>query len=135
MEIWKDVMVVLGGVGTVLSAVLLWLFAKVMSRTQHDEIVNLIQSANERFVSEFRQTHREEVGDLRERLKILSDKSDLLSQRNEELCDKLLAVTQENGQLKLEVAVLRKEVEMLRGASRDDPGPGGVETQSKRKRG
>ncbi len=133
MEFWKDVMVVLGGVGTVLSAVLLWLFAKVMSRTQHDEIVNLIQSANERFVSEFRQTHREEVGDLRERLKILSDKSDLLSQRNEELCDKLLAVTQENGQLKLEVAVLRKEVEMLRGSSRDDPGR--VETQSKRKRG
>lgn len=133
MEFWKDVMVVLGGVGTVLSAVLLWLFAKVMSRTQHDEIVNLIQSANERFVSEFRQTHREEVGDLRERLKILSDKSDLLSQRNEELCDKLLAVTQENGQLKLEVAVLRKEVEMLRGSSRDDPGR--VETQNKRKRG
>ena len=133
MEIWKDVMVVLGGVGTVLSAVLLWLFAKVMSRTQHDEIVNLIQSANERFISEFRQTHREEVGDLRERLKILSDKSDLLSQRNEELCDRLLAVTQENGQLKLEVAVLRKEVEMLRGSSRDDPGE--VETQSKRKRG
>ena len=133
MEIWKDVMVVLGGVGMVLSAVLLWLFAKVMSRTQHDEIVNLIQSANERFVSEFRQTHREEVGDLRERLKILSDKSDLLSQRNEELCDRLLAVTQENGQLKLEVAVLRKEVEMLRGSSRDDPGE--VETQSKRKRG
>ena len=114
LEMWKDAMIVLGGVGTVLSAVILWLFAKVMSRTQHDEIVSLIQVANEKFVAELRNAHKEEVGDLRARLNALDEKSDRLRGRNEELCDELLKVTRENGALKLEVAVLRKEVEMLR---------------------
>jgi hypothetical protein len=112
-------MVWLGGLGTILTAFLMWLFAKVMSRPQHDEIVKLIQDANERFVAELRDSHKEEAGGLRERLKVLDVKSDQLQKRNEELCDKLLEVTQENGNLKLEVAVLRKEVEMLRSSSPD----------------
>ncbi len=134
MEFWKDVMVVLGGVGTVLSAVLLWLFAKVMSRTQHDEIVSLIQAANEKFVTELRNTRTEEVGDLRKRLSNLEEKSEQLLARNEQLTDWLLEVTRENGALKLEVAVLRKEVEMLRSSSSDDPpGLGGGGSQKRRR--
>ncbi len=134
MEMWKDIMVALGGLGTVLSGVLLWLFAKVMSRSQHDEIVALIQGANERFVTELRDAHKEEVGDLRGRLRILEEKSEVLAKRNEQLTDQLLEVTRENGALKLEVAVLRKEVEMLRSSSSDDPpGLGGGGSQKRRR--
>lgn len=109
----QDLLLGLGALGTVISAALLWMFAKVLPRGQHDEIVKLIQSANGTLVEELRTRHQEKVQDLRARVDKQAERLDRQEAYNRELQRELLEVTRENGALKTKVALLEKEVEIL----------------------
>ena len=118
---------ILTSIGTVTAAVLAWLFRRIVSRPQHDEIVRIIRTAHESFIDEMRATHlyereafQKERGDLRQRIDVLTERLNRAEDANRELWQRLTEQLRENGQLKAEVARLKVEVEFLRGRDAAD---------------
>lgn len=121
----RDIMLILGTIGTVVSAFLLWVFGKLRSEPQHKEIVELVQNSNKEILENSQKAASEQIQILKgsyeresqylqERLSEVKAELTKVRQELEKMHDEYTQTLKENGELKAKVARLEVEVEFLR---------------------